>query len=231
MALHRKLPRGRLSRIIPITIIIIFLCINNFWHRHTVQKSRSELDDIPNDIWQCFDPKNTDHPLQRRLGESVQSWIVNNPDFKYTLVSDAGADDFVRNRYRSSSRVKSTFFDLNVAVFRADLLRYMLIESEGGYYSDVDTTLYKSIKQWIPVEYRDRAKFVVGIEYDQLENSEPSHGFEDHISFAQWTFAASKGHPILTKVIDKVVNALHDLAKSKKRPLPQLKYQIAKWCV
>lgn len=159
----------------------------------------------------------TSHPLYQRLGESVQSWIINDPDFRYTLFSDAGANGFVTQHYPTQSHTHSTFFEINTPVLRADLLRYMLIESEGGYYGDVDTTLHKPIKHWIPTDYRDRARFVVGIEYDQLEDAEPSHGFKERISFAQWTFAARKGHPILTKVIEKVVNAIHSFAKEQGR--------------
>ena len=91
----------------------------------------------------------------------------------------------------------------------------MVIASKGGYYGDVDTTLYKSIPEWIPAKYREQVRFVVGIEYDQRDNAKPSHGFSEHISFAQWTFGASKGHPILMAVVENVVSALRDFARKK----------------
>lgn len=218
MDLCRRLLRERSFRLLFFTSTLIVFYI--VWHNHEVplqyndaQLSRFGL--IPRNIWQCFDPSQTGHALYHTLGESIQSWIVHNPDFKHTLVSDEGANEFVAQHYHSQSRTRSTFDNIELPVLRADLLRYMLIESEGGYYGDVDTTLHKPIRQWTPAEYRDRARFLVGLEYDQLENPGPSHGFKQHISFAQWTFAATPGHPILTKVIDKVVNRLHDLAKKQ----------------
>lgn len=210
MDLRRRLLRGRFLHLLSFTAILIFFSI--LWHNHHAQLSRS--DPIPENIWQSFDPMKRSNPLYQTLGESIQSWIIHNPDFKYTLVSDEGANEFVAQHYQS--RTRSTFDEIKIPVLQADLLRYILIESEGGYYGDVDTTLHKPIRQWIPAEYRDRARFLVGIEYDQLDNPAPSHGFKQHISFAQWTFAATKGHPILTKVIEKVVHTLHDLAKKQK---------------
>ena len=187
-----------------------------------VYSSRLELDAIPHQIFQTAPTTQINHPLHERLGESVQSWAMNNPDCTYTLLSDQGADDFVNEHYASQPHVQSTWANIRVPVLRADLFRYMLIAGKGGYYGDVDTTLYKSIKDWIPVEFREEVRFIVGIEYDQLDNSKPSHGFSEHISFAQWTFAASKNHPILMKIVDRVVEKINDFAKKKGTTIAKL---------
>ena len=145
----------------------------------------------------------------------MQSWVQNNPGFTYTLFNNDGANNFAAEHYASQPHILSSFLGIRDPVLRAYLFRYMVVASEGGYYGDVDTTLYKSVMDWIPIEYRDRVRFVVGIESNQLDNPTPSHGSSEHTSFAQWTFAASKGHPILTTVVDKVVDALYDFAKEK----------------
>lgn len=186
--------------------------------RRQANVPHQELDTIPKNIFQLLfhsGPTQKSHPLHQRLGESVQSWVQNNPEFSYTLLNNDGANEFAAQQYASQPHVLSTFLNIRIPVLRADLFRYLIIASRGGCSGDVDTTLYKSIMDWIPHGYRDRVKFVVGIEYDQLDNPTPSHGFSEHISFAQWTFAASKGHPILTTVIDTVVDALHDFADKK----------------
>ena len=218
MAVHLKQIRKNWFLCLFGLIVLGFVWTPEPSHRRETILLHQELDNIPNNIFQLLfnnGPAPTGHALHQRLGESVQSWVQTNPEFSYTLLNNDGANEFAAQQYASQPHILSTFLNIRIAVLRADLFRYMVIASKGGYYGDVDTTLYKPIMHWIPSAYRQRIKFVVGIEYDQLDNPMPSHGFSEHISFAQWTFAASKGHPILTTVIDTVVDALNDYAKKK----------------
>lgn len=128
------------------------------------------------------------------------------------LVSSQGADDFVKKHYSGRPRILRTFQDLRFPIFRADLLRYMLLEIEGGIYTDVDTTALKPIRDWIPPRFQQKTRAVVGIEYDQLNEKHPSHGFGERMSFCQWTLAASPGHSMMKRIVEAVVQALHDIA-------------------
>ncbi len=127
MDLRRRLLRGRFLHLLSFTAILTFFSI--LWHNHDAQLSRP--DPIPENIWQIFDPTKRSNPLYQTLRESIQSWIIHNPDFKYTLVSDEGANEFVAQHYHSQSRTRSTFDEINIPVLQADLLRYILIKSEG----------------------------------------------------------------------------------------------------
>ena len=220
MAAYRRKLRKATFCILLALLTVFFFCYHSQRHVYT---SESERDAIPKQIFQTAPTQET-HSLRQRLGESVQSWAMNNPDFTYKLFSDEGVIEFVMQEYAAESYIWSTFMDICIPVLRADLFRYMLLERKGGYYGDVDTTLYKPIKHWVPTEYRGRVKFIVGIEYDQLENPEPSHEFTEHISFAQWTFGASKDHPILKKVIGKAMDALHYLAKETEATIATLEF-------
>ena len=168
----------------------------------------ASLEPIPQQIWQVF----FNYSPFERLTESVDSWVSSNLGFTYTLISDEGANQFVERHYHDRPKILHTFLDLKLEVFRADLLRYMLLESEGGYYSDVDTTVRKPIAEWIPSQFRAQTRAIVGIEYDQLDNEAPSHGFEERISLCQWTLVASKGHPMFRAVVEDVVDRLNELA-------------------
>lgn len=167
-----------------------------------------QLDPIPQNIWQVF----FNHSAFPRLGESIQSWVTENQDYSYMLLGKTGAERFVKEQYSQRPEIAQTFLDLKYTIFRADLLRYMLLEARGGVYSDIDTIAKKPIRDWIPQQLLSQTRAVVGIEYDQLDAEGPSHGFNERISFCQWTMASSQGHPMMTRIVDEVVNNLRTMA-------------------
>lgn len=128
------------------------------------------------------------------------------------LVSKKGAESFVKEHYSKKPHIAQTFLDLKYPIFRADLLRDMLLEIKGGMYSDVDTTARKPKREWIPQHLLSQTRATLGIEYDQLDNSGPSHGFSERILFCQWTLASSPGHPMMTRIVEEVVRTLHQMA-------------------
>lgn len=139
------------------------------------------------------------------------------------LLGKEGAERFVTEHYSQRPEIAHTFLELDYPIFRADLLRYMLLEAIGGVYSDIDTTALKPIRDWIPQQFLSQTRAVVGIEYDQLDDPGPSHGFIDRISFCQWTLASSPGHPMMTRIVDEVVDALHGMARRNATTIAALK--------
>ena len=171
------------------------------------QPLQPRLDEIPPRIWQIFFGYN---PLDD-FAPALHTWISKNQDYSYTLMRNQGADDFARKHYADRPDILEPFLQLKIPVIRSDLLRYMILESEGGTYSDLDTVAEKSVRDWIPQEMRSKAHAVVGVEYDQLDG-EPYYGMSEEIQFCQWTMAASQGHPIMRKIVKRVVTALHETA-------------------
>ena len=170
------------------------------------QSSQPQLDEIPTRIWQIFFGYT---PLDD-FTPSLQTWVSKNQDYSYTLMSKEGGDDFARKHYADRPDILESFLQLNFHVLRSDLLRYMILESEGGVYSDLDTVAIKSVRDWVPKELRSQVHAVVGVEYDQLDK-EPYYGMEgSRIQFCQWTMAASRGHPIMKNIVRKVVTALNE---------------------
>lgn len=175
------------------------------------QPLRPQLDEIPPRIWQIFFGYT---PLDD-FAPALQTWISKNQDYSYTLMSNQGAEDFAQKHYADRPEILEPFLQLKFHVLRSDLLRYMILESEGGIYSDLDTVAIKSVRDWIPQEMRSKIHAVVGVEYDQLDG-EPYYGMNERIQFCQWTMAASRGHPIMKKIVKKVVAALTEAAERNK---------------
>ena len=180
--------------------------LSTSWVQHA-QPLQPQLDEIPPRIWQIFFGYT---PLDD-LAPALHTWISKNQDYRYTLMSNQGADDFARKYFADRPDVLEPFLQLKTHVLRSDLLPYMILESEGGIYSDLETVAAKSVREWIPQEMRFKVRAIVGVEYDQLDG-EPYHHMSEKVQFCQWIMAASQGHPIMRKIVKKVVTALHEMA-------------------
>ena len=207
--------RRRPGRVSVFSILIV-LCLYFFAYQgpkrlETVpsrpRQSSAPLEEIPPQIWQIFfgyTPIKDFLPL-------MQTWVTTNQDYAYTLVSNDGGNAFARKHYADRPDILKAFLDLKFPVLRSDLLRYMILEIEGGIYSDLDTGALKPVRDWIPQELRSKVHAIVGIEYDQL-GGKPEFGMTEPLQFCQWTMAASREHPILKRVVKDVVHSLHALA-------------------
>ena len=218
---NRSVPRRQVR--FNLAGILVVLCIYFFVHssplgRFSLRSARSPLERIPTRIWQIYSFASTNID---EFVPPLSSWITNNQDFSYTLMSNDGADAFARKHYADRPEVLQPFLDLQFPIIRTDLLRYMLLESEGGIYSDLDTFLRKPIRDWISPSMRSEVHAIIGIEYDQLDR-EPYIGMTERLQFCQWTIAASRGHPIMARAVRNVIEALHALAERHHVTIPEL---------
>ncbi|KAK8055220.1 family 32 glycosyltransferase [Apiospora rasikravindrae] len=171
---------------------------------------------IPSKIWQIFlTPRDAttgqtgdiDH---QKLGDTA-SWIAMNPDHQYILMSLNAADRFVRNNFVSNWTIRRTYQQLKNPGLKSDLLRYLILSVEGGVYTDTDTVCFQPIDRWIPEEFRDRARVIVGIEFDKLDG--PNWVDIPHdLQFCQWTIAAAPGHPLFTRMVERAITSLKETA-------------------
>ncbi|KAK2010236.1 glycosyltransferase sugar-binding region DXD domain-containing protein-containing protein, partial [Colletotrichum eremochloae] len=90
-------------------------------------------------------------------------------------------------------------------VMQADLARYAILAVEGGVYSDLDTSPLHSVPHWAPEELRNRTRLIVGIEADAQP---PIPGTSFPVQLTQWTFASAKGHPVLWRMIRRVMSEM-----------------------
>lgn len=137
-----------------------------------------------------------------------------------TLLGQKGATKFLRQHF--NSKVLETFNNLPNVGMKSDFLRYLVLLIEGGVYSDTDTEAIRPIDDWVPPEYRGRARAVIGIEWDrQFEGQFPD--VPHWLQFAQWTIAAAPGHPIFRAMLDRMLSSADEVAQRHGQPLSQVK--------
>lgn len=174
------------------------------WHS---QSSKAQVDGIPSRIWQIY----FGNTKIDALTPFLQTWILKNQDYAYTLMSNDGANAFAQKHYADRPEILQPFLELRSPILRTDLLRYMLLESEGGVYSDLDTSALKPVSNWVPEGMKTTVNAIIGIEYDQLEH-EPYINMNERLQFCQWTIAARPGHHVMKTAVKDVVEALHTTA-------------------
>lgn len=115
--------------------------------------------------------------------------------------------------YADEPKVIATYEALWNTGMKSDLLRYLVLNIEGGVYADIDTRALKPIDKWVPSYLRSRIRLVAGIEFDRLGGGAWA-GMPHYVQFGQWTFAGAPGHPVFRKLIDRAVQGVEDLAKA-----------------
>jgi mannosyltransferase OCH1-like enzyme len=84
------------------------------------------------------------------------------------------------------------FINLPFNVMRANVWRYMVINTYGGVYVDIDTICKKPISYWIKNDY------------DMTITTE----FPDHIFFCQFVFASKNNNLILINLLNSIKEKL-----------------------
>lgn len=165
----------------------------------------SPLPHIPSNIWQiylAFAPDALDQ-------DTITSFIAQSPTTRYTVLDWHGANaliDHVAATYPGYKRMRSLYNSMARTVVRADFLRFLLLAIEGGVYSDADTRMVKPLKDWVPDEFKDRTKLIVGLEADALNEERPIGGTQFRVQFCQWTMAGEAGHPVFWRMVDRVLD-------------------------
>ncbi|OLN93092.1 Initiation-specific alpha-1,6-mannosyltransferase 4 [Colletotrichum chlorophyti] len=189
-------------------------------HIHTKWHDTGHL--IPPKIWQIMLPKDqsSHKPINPERLKETASWLALNTDYLYTLVGGPGGREFVHRRYGNST-VTNVYNHIPNVGMQSDLLRYLILEAEGGVYTDTDTVALRPIDNWVPDHLRDRVRLLVGIEYDRLDDG-PWAEIPHWVQFCQWTIAAAPGHPVFRKMADRVIQSVHDLTASYGVPLKDI---------
>ncbi|KAI5460824.1 glycosyltransferase family 32 protein [Mariannaea sp. PMI_226] len=187
------------------------------------KSSTNTIQLIPPKLWQILLPqKDTKVVLDAKTLEHTASWLVLNPDYAYTLVGQKGSQEFIESRFANKPKVINVYNSLPNVGMKADLLRYLILHSEGGTYTDIDTVAIKPVDAWVPQNLRDKVRLVVGIEFDRRDGG----GWADiphWLQFCQWTISAAPGHPIFEKMAARVLQSVEDLSLKHGVPVNKLK--------
>lgn len=221
--------------------VSLLILVNHFyWHQRfkaAFLEAASERQHglVPPKIWQISLPHSSspaDSAIDPEQLSDTRSWIAMNPDHDYRLVGLKAADRFVDDHFAASSsrsdrhhhpddNVLRVYHELANPGLKSDLLRYLILSVEGGVYCDTDTVALRSIDDWVPECMRDKARLIVGLEFDQLDG--PSWMDIPHeLQFCQWAIAAAPGHPVFASMIQRAVTSLDALSATYNTTLAKL---------
>jgi alpha 1,6-mannosyltransferase len=197
----------KLSSTTIILLTILFLILYNHPSRtetphHHATPSKDGIR-IPKKIWYKVGPKG----LSADSATWVEECMHKNPSYSVQMLTDETGDEYVRARFGLRPDIVHTYLALQIPILKADLLRYLLLYSEGGVWSDLDVSCEVPIEEYVSVEYAGRAGLVVGWEFDV--------GWGENImrQFASWTIMAEAGCVHLGVVIDDIVDAVREKAE------------------
>ena len=121
--------------------------------------------DIPRLVHQSF-------PHARFISEDgiwsqyVSTWVNQNPKYKRLAWSDEEILLFLEN---NNPKLLRTYTALPLPILKADMSRYIIVNTVGGVYSDMDTSCLKPISRW--TSGRDKVSMIIGLEVDACDTS------------------------------------------------------------
>lgn len=193
-------------------VIILFLYRSDTWVPRFGEQ-RTFSDSIPKKIWYKLGPSG----LTAQVKEWTDTCIRSNPNYEFQFLTDFSGDSYVKTKFAERPDIVETYLGLVVPILKADLLRYLILYAEGGIWSDLDVTCADiPIDEWVPPQYKNNATLVFGWEFDI------GWDFGFVRQFATWTMMAKPGSPHIMRVIEDILQGLHDKAEENNVPLSGL---------
>lgn len=230
--------RGRLPFVLKLLALfgVICLLINYFAPSNTSPfqtfsqaiSSKSATftgQDIPKKVWQTWHTSAI--LLDDEERERARTWQEKNPHYRYELLTDIGAESYVRYHFAHEPLIRDTFLNLTDKILRADFMRYLVLAAEGGVYADLDVVCQEPIDTWIPPALQDKTGVVVGVESDRLPVENDANLYYDYRKYIwginNWTFMCKAGHPFMRFVAESVARNLLEMARKQYRSLGTMK--------
>ena len=146
-------------------------------------------------IWTTYDNLDINNYM-------IESFTSQNPDWNVKYFSQEDVDTWFIN-----SIYKDAYDKLSERGERTDFFRYCYLYENGGVYVDADTFCNQPLDSWVKGE-----DLIVGLEARVPHNM--AMGFEKFnnrcgdyfISITNWAFATKKAHPVISKLINDIIN-------------------------
>ena len=167
---------------------------------------------IPKNIFQiCLSGGNTSFydvisDLSPDFMENIEQLKQNNPDYKYHLISDKEARQFIIQYYGNTVWSYYQRIDDDYLAAKADLLRYLLLYALGGVYLDLKSTIARPLSDVI----RDTDRFFV-FYWDNMPNGQRHYLVPEYATkgeMLQGFIISARGHFFLRKVILNVLKKI-----------------------
>ncbi|CAG8147272.1 unnamed protein product [Penicillium olsonii] len=183
--------------------------------------ANTSIANIPDKVWHSAKADDISE-TQRKW---VNSWSSITPQCRQELLTHRSGEAFVRAYYQETRPdIVEVIESLSIPILRADLLRYLIVLAEGGYWSDLDVTLEKPLSEWVPAEYKDRnIDMIVGLEFDFAYRGPEA---EVASQFCNWVFAAQPSSRNLLVIVNTVINKLKEIAKTNKVSISGIKIEM-----
>ena len=227
---HSKFQLTTRFRIIVLSCLtfVAFLSLHRASQSFFRQESWQRVDKFPSKLWQSWkvDPTR----FEERDNERAMSWTVKNPAHRYEVLTDDNSIPYVEYHYGpqrlNRPDIVHAFKSLNsvaTRIIQADLLRYLIMYAEGGFYADIDVEAIRPIDRWVPKRLDEKdIGMIIGVETDEPD-------FIDHPvlgskaqSFCQWTFACKPGLPVMMRLIEGILAWLQGMALAQNCEISEL---------
>lgn len=137
---------------------------------------------IPKNIFQSWSTTNLHPVIQSKINKLKEL----NPEYNHKIYTDDEIDSFVNLNYPGD--IAECYNKINIIVAKVDFWRYLMLYKYGGVYLDMDSDIS------IPLDY------LINTEDDAVIT------FEGNLNYyVQWALIFNKGHPILKKTIEFIV--------------------------
>ncbi|KAF7909388.1 uncharacterized protein EAF01_003106 [Botrytis porri] len=165
----------------------------------------SEAPGFPRKLWYKVGPQGVSDEARRFRHHCLDI----NPGYKYEVLTDAFADEYVWKWFSHRPDILNTYFSLSIPILKADLLRYLILYAYGGVWFDLDVSCEDTpINDWVLEEHRG-ANLVVGLEFDYDYQEDTAM----YSQFASWTIMAKPKSPHLMQVINDILDELNEIAR------------------
>lgn len=230
--------RGRLPFLLKCVAVVglIVLLINHFAPSntdpfHTLSQAISSKSatlagqEIPKKVWQTWHTSAI--LLDEEERERARTWQEKNPHYRYELLTDHGAESYVRHHFADDPLIRDTFLNLTDKILRADFMRYLVLAAEGGVYADLDVVCQEPIDTWIPLAFQGKTGVVIGVENDRMPVENDASLYYDYRKYIwginNWTFMCTARHPFMRFVAESVARNLLEMARKQYRTLATMK--------
>lgn len=178
---------------------------------------------FPKTVWQTWKCDINQPRCDYQFKGAHYTWEHENKDgWEFKVVSDEKSELFVRKTFKAIPEVYEAWRAMPETILKADFFRYLVLFSQGGVYSDMDTSCLKPVKRWAPFNQKmmndiyghpvlvDNTHYLtpVGITI-AIESSKQRPDwykwYDRQTQFVQWTIMAKRGHPLLLEVIARIV--------------------------
>jgi alpha 1,6-mannosyltransferase len=170
-----------------------------------LSNSTAVLPNIPPRIWQIYTP----FVPSKIPTELTLTWMMHSPSYIYSILDDEGSRAMIQRLSTMGgphlTDAVKVFDSTERWMLRGDLMRYVLLATKGGIYADADVEMVKPLSEWVPEQWRDQVRLIVGVEADE---EPPVPGTTYPVQFATWTVAGSPGHPIFWTMIERILHKL-----------------------